>query len=201
MKGRGNGSTFLPVPESNSPTPVPADAGPAAAERILLRLKKCGVDKNVETLDEALSNGLSLDAVGEVIGYFESRPKAWGPGALRLRLISRSARFHAPHEGWGPPAPAERDAELQKRRAEDTVAAQKTREEATGRSAERKQLELDFGKQLDAMPEDTVAGLLAELQLDPAFVRKTSPGGRMARHPVVRPQLLRAIAARHGQQN
>lgn len=202
--GRDNGQSFLPVPGIQSPTPsatpVAAKTG-GAEDRILLKLKSAGIALVRETLDQALAQGLTLDAVEQVVDYACSRPAAWGPGALRMRLISRSAPLLAPHQGWPAPAPAEAKLRETQRMAECSAAAQKTRESDAGRRAELKQLELDFGPQLDALPEDAVFRLLGELRLDSPFLRRAAAGRTPATLPTVRPQLLRALAARSGQQN
>lgn len=199
--------TFSPGPNPKSPAPFPEKSGAAAADseeleqtkdRIRRKLKACGVGLVEETLAQALSNGVAVDAVEATIDYACSRPLAWGPGAIRMRLISRSASLHAPQEGWPPPAPAERARQDSARRLAETSAARAEVATNAVRRDELKQLEFDFGPRLDALPVAEQYALLAALKLDKPFVRRTLGGKPPATLPTIRPQLLRALAAASG---
>lgn len=189
---------------SNAPPPsisfsesksTPTQASEAAAvERILKKLQEVGVGLFVETLDEARDHGLALDAIEAVVDHYRSRPGAWGAGALRLRLISRSAPRLAPQDGWPPPAAAERERAIQARTQADTVALRERRQQDTVRQAELKQLEFGFGPALDALPRDELRALIQSMGLgDPNWLLKVGKGRAPA---VIRPQLLAALKAR-----
>lgn len=171
----------------------PASDGPGLCDRLLA----AGVHRAVETLDAARAGGLSDAAIAAVLDHFASRPGAWGPGALVLRLTSPSARLlDGPAAGWPPPSPQEarhRDAS----RLRDAQAARRTQAASAARDRERDdarwtQLELEFGPQLDALDRDEHFRLLEAVP----FLRKAYLQlGPQA--PVVRGELLRALAARY----
>ncbi|MES2793188.1 MAG: hypothetical protein V4719_26500 [Planctomycetota bacterium] len=145
-------------------------------EEIQNRLLGLGLAKARETIQESLSNGTTLQTITTVIDYFCSRPGAWGPGALRRRLTLGNAQALASAQGW-PPA-SSRETEL---RRSEAVVTDRLKQSADAQSlADRKirerQLELQFGPILDALPREEIdrlvllasdkkPGLLKTLQL------------------------------------
>lgn len=189
----GQPSYLDPYPKTSTPKEAAA-VGDFESEkrRVERRLLELGLGKAVETVRDALPNGLTLAQMTAVIDYYASRPDAWGPGALRTRLVSPSAPSLASDQGWPAPSPKE------KRRIEEAAAVAEQRLRSSEREtsiADRdrmQQLELDFGERLDALPFEQQKELCPNDFARKMLVRK---GPRAA---AIRPQLLRAFAERYG---
>ncbi|MHC4698490.1 MAG: hypothetical protein ACYTFA_17290 [Planctomycetota bacterium] len=179
-------------PPTLTPKPsTPTNSDVAVVEK---RLREdCRLAKSVETASAALSNGLGLSQIREVIDYWLSRPHAWGPGALRNRLISPSALNLPPDEGWPPPYMREREhTVLRAEREASREAADKT----ASRQAEKeelKQLELQFGSAIDELDFATQADLLGH---EPTAVRMLRNPHFGPQSKLIRPSLLREFARR-----
>lgn len=191
----GQPSYLDPIPKTSTPKEVAAvgiENTEADRRRVETRLFELGLGKAVETVRDALPNGLTLAQMTAVIEYYASRPDAWGPGALRNRLVSPSAPSLAPDQGWPAPSPKE------KRRIEEAAAVAERRQQSSARESsivdrERiRQLELNFGDRLNALPIEQQKELCPN-DFARRLLVKHGPGAA-----AIRPQLLRAFAERYG---
>ena len=191
----GNPPVLDPIPiptTSKEPAVVVVDENSEDMRRVETRLLEIGLGKAVETVREALPNGLTLAQMTSVIEYYASRPDAWGPGALRKRLLSPSAPHLASDQGWPPPSPKE------KRRIEEAAAVAEQRQHSSARASSNadrertRQLELQFGQQLDALTVPQMQELLQRPWERKLLVHLG------AHAPTVRPSLLKAFAERYG---
>ncbi len=192
-KAEGNPEPFLPLP---LPLPPPPPMG-EAVEDLKTKLRKTGVGKFAETIDESLSNGLGLDQITAVIDYWSSRPHAWGPGALRTRLTSPSAPDLPPDAGWPAPSPKEtavrrqKLAEEEKRRQNEVQQRQTVARERDSKRLE--QLEIQFGPVINRMTPDEIRELLQGDPFLAIILKRQGPES-----PMVRPRLLKQVAIREG---
>lgn len=146
---------------SNSSYPSTTNA--TVVEDFEKRLLGAGVNLAGETIARALAHGTTLGRLNEVVDYYDSRPGAWGPGALVKRLTLKSAERLTPERGWD--KPDKKEAQL-KRTAANAVALRKAAETASSSSdtARWKQLEIDFGPLLDAMPAGELEQVVTKIR-------------------------------------
>lgn len=148
-----------PNPKSESSSATKTE-GAADLEKRLLDL---GLDLAQETVTQAITQGTTPDVLNAIVDYYLSRPGAWGPGALRRRLLLGSAQRLPPDRGWQSP---DRNREAQESRRRSVAVP--TRQNVSSNvmtvdqtKAKYRQLELDFGPRLDALPPDEQERLLA----------------------------------------
>lgn len=189
------------APSYPIPNPNPL---PSKWESVFKKLREdCGLRTAADTLKKAIAAGHSLEHVDSIIDVYLRRRPLWNPGALRFRLIEPPGTNLPPEHGWFPPSPEEEQAALAEQRHAQGELRQREHAAGVAKSAadeqERaqrrdalRQLELQFGEQLDQLPADELEALVSDKpHLLPVLRRKG------VRASIVRPELLRAFAERY----
>lgn len=139
-------------------------------------------------LQAARERSLSVADVRTLIGEWKAAQGAYGLGALHSRLTGKLATW----------PPASQEHQRQQQRDESTQRFEQQREknatnktEAATESADRKQLETEFGPMLQAMSRDEVQALLAVAFPDRDLLKLTGKNMR-------RVKLLEVLAERNG---
>ena len=177
--------TKQPTPEPQKPTP--AD-----------RLHKLGVTLAVETINNARRGGMTDAQLDQVIDYAERNRSKFGPGAIVQRLtIADAARLPA-DQGWPNPRPPDPEIAAAKVIAQTAqqLKADRDHEQRHSERRERlRQLELQFGPDLDELTIGQIVQLLPKESLLREFVLSPRFGPRS---PLVRDKLLETIATMKG---
>lgn len=189
-------SSLIPDPIP-IPTPPPKDGGAggsvltkAEEDELAGELKSLGIKKPVEAVRAGLSK-ITLQQFRSHLDHFRSKPGAWGPVILYLRLVSPSLHLLAPDEGWPVPLPAASNAASREAENRRQAAQQDAYKAQTAKSESTTQLLIDwerkYGPTLDAMPESDL------LELCPVGVRSSlQKYGR--KYEIVRNVLLKVLA-------
>ena len=127
-------------------------------------MQKCGVNLPKAAIESAQRSGCTAGLCLQLVEHFQTKPGAWGPGALQQR-IKNARPDQSFEEHWPSPEPEFEQQQIQERRQRDREATRQQRSEAEREKQHRQKqtdaLEREFGPKLDAMSEDEVNDLIA----------------------------------------
>jgi hypothetical protein len=193
-----NPKTLQPPTPKAAPQSVPEDRWLVVAEKLNL----AGVLRVTLAIENARRNGFTADMMLAAIEWYlrPANKVCYGPGVLFDRFRTPDARFWSADDGWPPPNPqaeqqrkrlieAEKAAEAKRRADADAVTS-------VAASDKWKQLELNFGDELDSLSDQERLELVKDQpQVHQAIAKRPAwafePG-------MFRQALLEAIAKRKG---